>query len=536
MAGISILIVFFILMIVGASSLTGIVLFILSIILRKKEKDSQHNEKGGTGKRKAGIILAISLFLQIPLIVIISGVVISSAVRKAREIKSFEAIENKVIVREDEWRKGFDYNGKTLVPVNFLMNSGKRHLGGVFDIAEYIGALAIENTYDHYSFYQLNNESGYELFYVHVSSFAGGEYYSRTFVDENDYDAVMEYYCTADLSASALWESAPENSKFKYSWEGLDLDINDKRNELMNLFHEVLDDISDKKRVNTSIQGDGYDCFSYNIKSNDGVFSTDLRVYAREDELLLLVNEYKVESEIVEKYKGILFSLVSETTAEMEAKEGKTDEGDLQDDTELYLYLADLDIPPVYAAFLRNEISVPNPFVAGDELSFFDDREYAQEEHVFECASKIFSLVDVNDDGASELIFTIYDSPDELTYILGIQGDQLVCYDVFETHTTHMSFRICENGIVIWGQNYDGAESVYYTYDEEGSPYELIHFVCEEADSDSGLYYDYYYMDGDETAKCSLQSNEEYEALVSPYEGGQPEWFFCDAFADIPKE
>lgn len=347
MAGISILILLFVFMFTVASSLTGIVLFILSIILHKKEKDSQHNEKGGTGKRKAGIILAISLFLQIPMIVIISGVVISSAVRKAREIKSFEAIENEVIEREEE------------IP-------------------------------------------------------------------------------------------------------------------------------------------------SY-------------------------VNEYKVEEEITS-------SLVSETTAEMETEEDETDEADLQDDTEIYLYLADLDIPPLYAAFLRNEISVPNPFVAGDKLSFFDDRDYALEEHVFECASKIFSLVDVNNDGASELIFEIYDSPDELKYILGIQGDQLVCYDVFETHTSRMSFWIFDNGIVTWSQGYDGAEKIYYTYDEDGSPHELIHFVWEEADSDSGLYYDYYYMDGDETAKCSLQSNEEYEALVAPYKGGEPEWFFCDAFADIPKE
>lgn len=327
MAGISILILLFVFMFTVASSLTGIVLFILSIILHIKEKDSQHNEKGGTGKRKAGIVLAISLFLQIPLVVVISGVVISSAVRKAREIKSFEAIESEVIERAEE--------------------------------------------------------------------------------------------------------------------------------------------------------------------------------------------------------------IVSETTAEMETEEDETDEVDLQDDTELYLYLADLDIPPLYAAFLRNEISVPNPFVAGDELSFFDDRDYAQEEYVFRNASKFFSLVDVNNDGVSELIFEIFDSPDELMYILGIQGDQLVCYDVFETHTCRISFWILDNGIV---QECDDAEKVYYTYDEDGSPRELIHFVWEESGSDSGLYWDYYYMDGDETAKCILQSNEEYEALQSPYEGGEPEWFSCGIFVDIPRE
>lgn len=194
------------------------------------------------------------------------------------------------------------------------------------------------------------------------------------------------------------------------------------------------------------------------------------------------------------------------------------------------------DIPPLYAAFLRGEISVPNPFVPGSELSFFDDRKYAQVEHVFEYAAKSFSLVDVNGDGVSELIFRMYSSPDELMYILGIQGDRLACYDVQETHTTHMAFQIYDNGIVMWGQNYDGEEKIYYSYDEDGKPYELIHFVREETEPGSGLYYDWYYRDGDETAKCALSSDEEYEALISSYEGGQPEWFSCDSFADIPVE
>lgn len=296
MAGISVLIVLFVFVIAVASSLTGIVLIILPKIQRRKANS-----------------LKISFLLQIPLVVVISGTVILSAVKDARKIEHFEAIENKVFVRRDEWKKGFDYNDKTLVPVNFLMNADKSEL-------EYIGALAIENSYDYYSFYQLSNESGYELYYVHVTSFVGGEYYSRTFVDENDYDAVMEYYCTADLSASALWESAPENSELKYNWVKLNLDINDKHSELMNLFHEVLDDVSDKKKTSTSIRGEGYDCFSYHFISDDRVFSTDLRVYTREDELILFVNEYKVESEIVEKYKEMLFFLVSETKAELEEK------------------------------------------------------------------------------------------------------------------------------------------------------------------------------------------------------------------------
>ena len=224
----------------------------------------------------------------------------------------------------------------------------------------------------------------------------------------------------------------------------------------------------------------------------------------------------------------------TETEAEILTEEDRIDTGDNLDSAEAFL--VDLDIHPLYAAFLRNEISVPNPFVTGDELGFFDDRKYSQEDHTFENAVKSFSLVDVNNDGVSELIFKIYESPDELMYILGVQGDKLICYDVYETHTSHMAFGIYDNGIVTWGQNYDGDEDIYYSFDSDGSPYELIHFVREETDSDFDLYYDYYYIDGDETTRCILQSNEEYENLISTYEGEEPEWFFCNSFADTPVE
>lgn len=494
MAGISILVVFFVFMVIMATSVAGVVLFILAMVLFRKAKSPHHNGKVSDGKRKAAVILVISLLLLLPLVIFIISLAIGSRVEKVRKREAFEAIEIKVTVQED-WKKGFEYDGKTLVPVNFLMNPSKE--------LEYIGALVTGDSYDFHSFYHLINESGFPLYYVHVSGFAYGEYFSRTFVDEDDYDAVMDYYCNSELSVSALWKTAPENSSLGHEWKNVDLNINDQRDEFVSLFHEVLDDVSDKRQESTSA-GDEYDCVLYNIKSRDGVFSVDLCVNTKDDELLLYVNDYKVEDEIAERYKEMLLSFVRDTKAEL-----------------------------LYTAFLRNEIRVPNPFVPGDELSFFDDRVYAQDECVFENAAKYFSLVDVNHDGVSELIFRIYSSPDELMYILGVQGDQLVCFDIMLTHTVHMAFGIYDNGIVNWGQNYDGEEDVYYSYDSDGSPHELIHFVGGETDIDSGLRYDYYYLDGDETTKCSLQSNEEYENLISGYKGEEPEWFPCDSPVDI---
>lgn len=42
-------------------------------------------------------------------------------------------------------------------------------------------------------------------------------------------------------------------------------------------------------------------------------------------------------------------------------------------------------------------------------------------------------------------------------------------------------------------------------------------------------------LEGNEESPFSLQSNEEYESLVSSYKGEEPEWFDCESFADIPQ-
>lgn len=197
-------------------------------------------------------------------------------------------------------------------------------------------------------------------------------------------------------------------------------------------------------------------------------------------------------------------------------------------------YLSDFDIHPLYTAFLLNQISVENPFVPegydyNTKLTYFDDRIDYDDRFW-----KSFSLVDVNNDGNQELVFKMYNSPSEVVYILGVQDEKLTCYDILVTHTTHMAFWVYDNGIVEWGQNYDGDEVRYYTFTENGKERELIHFI-RESDSDSDLYYNYYYLEGNEDARFSLQNNDEYESLVSSYKGEEPEWFDCESFADIPQ-
>ena len=218
---------------------------------------------------------------------------------------------------------------------------------------------------------------------------------------------------------------------------------------------------------------------------------------------------------------------------------GKTDMDILFEDK---MFLADMDIHPLYAAFLRNEISVANPYAQEEEyispyLSFFDDRQYAPE-HVFETSWKYFALVDVNQDGNPELAFKICNSPSELLYLLGVCDNELICFDVFETHTTHIGFDVYDNGNSYWGQNsYETNETIYYTYTSEGKARELIHFVIHFVSENAGAYTDdYYYLDGDETSKHRIADEYEYMDLNSLYRGENLEWYDCESFIDIPKK
>ena len=231
-------------------------------------------------------------------------------------------------------------------------------------------------------------------------------------------------------------------------------------------------------------------------------------------------------------------------TPAQEKIEGVIDNEDLSisSETDAKTYLSDLDIHPLYASFLRNEISVANPHVAegasNTELSILDDREY---DSTFDNPEKGFYLLDLTGDGCPELLFEIRNrwGSDRLLYILGIRDDELICYDLFETHTSHIGFAVYDNGVVESGYRFqDGeADSVYYRYNTDGSTYELIHFfrnIDPGADLDLSHIYDYYYLDGNRDVLYELHSDEEYESVIEPYLGEFPEWLDCKDFADIP--
>ncbi len=99
---------------------------------------------------------------MLPLGITISGIAIISELQgveerqaEIRRIQAFEAIENRIYVKMNEWNKGFDYDGKELVAVNVLMNDDFYHTTGVLQNLEKVGDLVIEDSNEYYRFYQL---------------------------------------------------------------------------------------------------------------------------------------------------------------------------------------------------------------------------------------------------------------------------------------------------------------------------------------------------------------------------------------------
>ncbi len=145
----------------------------------------------------------------------------------------------------------------------------------------------------------------------------------------------------------------------------------------------------------------------------------------------------------------------------------------------------------LYEAFLKNEISVANPYVEGMNLTVMDEKNYESE---FEGAMKKYAYVDVNADDKPELIFTIGSATSELMYILGVCDNELVCFDVFESHTRSISFGVYDYGLVWEIRDYDGFEKTFYSYTEDGQQMVAKRFTQEDG------------------------------ADLAAYEGEEPEW------------
>lgn len=170
-------------------------------------------------------------------------------------------------------------------------------------------------------------------------------------------------------------------------------------------------------------------------------------------------------------------------SAEKERQEASDDQEMIPDSQEQTKEVLDAG-NPLYEAFLKNEIGVANPYVEGMELTVMDDEGYESE---FENAWKEYAYVDVNGDEKPELIFKISSNLSELMYIVGICDNELVCFDVFETHTKSIAFGVYDYGMVWEVRNYDGFEKTFYSYTIDGQPVENRRFTQEDG-ADIAVY------------------------------------------------
>lgn len=203
------------------------------------------------------------------------------------------------------------------------------------------------------------------------------------------------------------------------------------------------------------------------------------------------------------------------------------------------IYLDNMNIDKLFKDFLYGDVSVQNSFNEKDVLNAFGWEETYNEwlydkDKDYKCIRK-FALVDLDNDSKDELIFSAGESEnlEEVILLLHSDGNQLYCWDIYETHTQHMVTAIYTNGVVKWGQNHTGAEEVYYRYDTTGTPYELIHF-SRFGESKGDFIYNGFYLNGNKNRISLLNSYEEYENLLKQYIGElkSVRWFNCD---DIEK-
>jgi hypothetical protein len=306
-----------------SASVRGVIFLIVSLVLLLiKSRKERLNQKKNKVRKTLGIIfLVLGIGLQLPLGLTWLLGAFSAQKREVVEKAKWESIENKVLV-DKNWPKGFIYNGDELITVPIFSNSDNYSIvsQGNGNLTQ-IGSLVFSEDYYTNNFYQLVNNSGFDLYYVWKESFANGEHYSRTFVKKEDFDAVLDYYNqAAGYTVSVLWKSAPERSSYPNNWTYLAQPMDDNLVWLLPLCHEVLDDVANKKISVVPLYNNMDYCDDYmnlNITSKDSVFTIGISFYTQGEDLYLYLNDYKVEDEIVDQYREQILELIAQVKEEM---------------------------------------------------------------------------------------------------------------------------------------------------------------------------------------------------------------------------
>ena len=318
MAFIGIFLANILLLVLFVLTAVSLIFFIISMVLFFKFAKSKDVQKKAS-KTAAIVTLIISLVLFFPVLVVGAWAVIYYEKDEAEKSSYIASIENKAIVKGDEWLNGFEYKGKNLVPVDIFRNAENYNNQGVFKNLNEDGAVVEKGTTFYHIIYDVDNDSGYKIYYVWHESLINREAYTRTFVDKNEYDSILDYYNNkCDYKLSAYWESAPQDIKDKDKDGIYNLDLNaicDKK-EFIQLAHEVLDGNNSTASDQDPIEG--YDNYmSLTIKSEDKVCDIKLVISTKGDEMNLYLNKLKVEDEIVQEHKDLLLALINNSQKEI---------------------------------------------------------------------------------------------------------------------------------------------------------------------------------------------------------------------------
>lgn len=183
------------------------------------------------------------------------------------------------------------------------------------------------------------------------------------------------------------------------------------------------------------------------------------------------------------------------------------------------------DMNQLYIDYLSHEISIVNPWGEDTPISITFFKEY-YDENTFTTPKVEYALIDLNNDGDDELVVFTHDEygTSELIDIISIVNDELVYVDGYETHTNKMGTIICNNGVVCSETVFDDRKYELTYYDKNWNPVRLITLVKSE-NSETGLLYDYYYLNGNQDEKINISSDDELDSLLGKYANEPLDYF-----------
>lgn len=291
----------------------GIIFVVISCNLSRKSRYAPNTAIQRRKKTQSIIAFLIGLAFINPYGSIRGEMIFTELEKECSDLVWIISIKDKAYVYENEWRDGFELNGKKFVPLKIRDN----YQYDTFDDINDGGVLMIKKSLSYHVLRDLKNDSCYHIYHIYLERIE--RHSSTTFVAEDDYDSIMEYYENADLEVTALWETAPENTQLRNMNTKLDLKIDN--DEWMQLTHEMLDDTSKNESFTNISTGEGRqysdEVMEFTVNSPDNIIATTLNVYIKDDKMDLIFNGYVLNDEIIEEHKDMFMSLIDDSQKEL---------------------------------------------------------------------------------------------------------------------------------------------------------------------------------------------------------------------------